>query len=172
MVRLSKKLLEKNFYYERETGILYHRTGPEAGKPITTQNAGGHLIVTKFRKVLYVHRIVAQLLFKVDIAKFCVGHRNGILTDNRESNLNLVPIVRRNILRTTDKRRTLKYRGIVKYGKTKLFQAKIQVSGKTYRGEPRQTQLEAYNDYCRLFIKHHGFVHAPEDIVKNYLKIS
>lgn len=171
MVKLSKKLLDQNFYYEKETGVLYHRTGPNAGRPAGCKNKNGYLIVTKFNKVLYVHRIIAQMILSVDLIKFCVSHKNNIVYDNRESNLLILPVVRKNIARLNDKRRTLKYRGIVKYGKSNLFQAKIQVSGKTYRGKPRETQLEAWNDYCKLFVSHHGFVFCPEDVMKNYLKI-
>lgn len=170
--KLNRKWILENFEIDMKTGTVRHRTGNYAGKVAGSENAGGYLMCKKQGKAFYIHRLVAQMKAHADISNYHVHHLDDDKGNNRPENLILLTHQEHNRIRKTSGRQTLRYRGIIrkKYSYGVKYFAKITHTGQTFYGPKRNTQLAAFKDYVKLFVKYRGLLHAPADIVNTYLK--
>lgn len=169
--KIKRKWILENFDVDMTTGIVRHKTGHLAGKVVGSENSGGYLLTKKNNEAWYVHRIVAQMKSYSCIANYHVHHLNEDKGDNRPENLVLLTQQQHNQIRKTSGRQKLRYRGIIKkeYSFGTRYFAKLTHTGIVYTGPKRTTQLAAFKDFCKLYAKHRGLVHASEDIIKGYL---
>lgn len=170
-LKIDRKWLKANFVADYEKGVLIHKTGRHAGQIAGAENGEGYMLVKKSRKAWYIHRLMAQFTSYIDISNYHVHHLDNDKGNNRPENLVLLSFQQHAALRTNSGRQTLRYRGIVKkkfsYGIRYI--ARLTVAGVVHEGPKRNTQMTAWKDYCRLYAKHRGLVHAPADVLKTYL---
>lgn len=120
-------------------------------KPQKDPNGYLHVVLSKKRKrkTIYIHKLVA-ICFLGHLPSgmtITIDHVNGIKTDNRLENLELVSM-RENTIRGMAKKNTSsQFTGVCWYKPTKKWQAKIQINDKLKHLGYFTNELEAAQAY-------------------------
>jgi hypothetical protein len=117
------------FRYELLTGLLFFRSGPNAGAQVGFADASGYLKVKVAGKLLAVHRIVWLMSYD-EWPPGIVDHADGNALNNTLSNLRLASKSQNSMNAKTPCTNTTGFKGVRARGSK--FNAQIKFNGKKY----------------------------------------
>jgi len=122
-----------------------------------SNNGNGKIYFYKAKRVNGKDVYISLHRFLMDCPNgMLVDHINGNTFDNRKENLRICTKRQNNFNVQGRKKNKSKLKGISRYFYTALYQARIQVDGKTIFLGKFETAEEAHLAYCEASKKYHG----------------
>ena len=161
MKTLTKEQAEASVCYSPLLGTFSYRSGPRAGRLLSSKTKHGYAVV-RVNGVQHLAHRVAWLLSTGEMPDGVIDHINGDRADNRIANLRVVDVTLNNQNRCAPQRdnKTSKFLGVCSWTRCPgKFRAQIKVMGKKVHLGVFDSEEEAAAAYIEAKRRLHlGFV--------------
>lgn len=164
---ISQEELKSIFNYSAETGIFTWKVQPALKKNPGIGDVAGCIhkksgyVMLKIKAVSYRAHRLAWLYVTGENPKNHIDHINGICFDNRFINLRECRPNENNQNKKSSNNSSSKYVGVDWCKASKKWRAQIGINGKNKYIGIFESEIEAFNAYCKEKEKHHLFNPEP-----------